>query len=101
MRCFYSIFHLQSYFTGLTIRNAQKYRFDNSSKVAVLVWGYGIKEVISYKTACNYIEVPFEQYNFCIPDNYDEYLTNLYGDYMSLPPREERIYKHQARAYWV
>ena len=101
MRCFYKIFHLQSYFTGLTIRRAQKYRFDNSSKVAVLVWGYGIKEVISHKTACEYIEVPFEQYNFCIPDNYDEYLTSLYGNYMSLPPEKDRIYKHQARAYWI
>ena len=101
MRCFYKVFHLESYFAGLTIRRAQKYHFDNSSKVAVLVWGYGKKEVLSHKTACEYAKVPFEEHEFYILKNYDEYLSNLYGDYMSLPPEKDRVYKHQSKAFWL
>ena len=37
------------------------------------------------------IRVPFEDMQICIQKNYDEMLTNLYGDYMSLPPEEKRI----------
>lgn len=101
MRAFYKLFPLQSYFTGLAIKTAQKYPFDNSNKVAVLVWGYGKKEVIMRSTAEEYIESDFENYKFYIPRNYDEYLRNLYGDYMKLPPENERIYKHGSNAFWT
>lgn len=33
----------------------------------------------------------FENYEFSIPNNYDKYLTNLYGDYMRIPPENERM----------
>ena len=100
MKAFYKLFRIESYLTGKAIREAQKYPFDQSNKVAVLVWGYGIKEVISRTTATNYIKVPFEEYMFNIPKQYDEYLSHLYGDYMQLPPESERVYKHNAVAYW-
>lgn len=100
MRAFYKVFHLQSYFTGLTIRKAQKYSFNNSDKVATLVWGYGKREVISYQTATDYIKADFEEYQFNIPRDYEDYLTHVYGDYMKLPPEEERVYKHHAKAWW-
>ena len=100
MRGFYKLFPLQSYFTGLAIRTAQKYPFDNSDKVATLVWGYGKKEVISHSTASNYIMTDFESYRFNIPVDYEDYLVHIYGDYMKLPPEEERVYKHHANAWW-
>jgi len=100
MRIFYKIFHLQSYFAGLVIRKAQKYSFDESDKVATLVWGYGKREVISYHTATEYIEADFEGNRFNIPKDYDDYLVHIYGDYMKLPPEEERIYKHNVNAWW-
>ena len=31
---------------------------------------------------------------FPIPKNYDEVLTNSYGDYMQLPPEEKRLPTH-------
>lgn len=35
-------------------------------------------------------EADFEGRRYYIPKNYDEYLTNLYKDYMKLPPPEKR-----------
>lgn len=39
-------------------------------------------------------EVPFEDTMIAIPVGYDLYLKELYGDYMQLPPEEDRIVKH-------
>ena len=33
----------------------------------------------------------FEGQYFPIPENYDECLTRLYGDYMTIPNQEERV----------
>ncbi len=37
----------------------------------------------------------FEGETFKGPKNYHEYLTNLYGDYMTLPPEDQRENRHQ------
>ena len=37
------------------------------------------------------IRVPFEDIQICIQKNYHETLTSLYGDYMSLPPQDQRV----------
>ena len=36
-------------------------------------------------------KLPFENLNVLVPKEYEEYLTIIYGDYMKLPPIEERI----------
>lgn len=36
------------------------------------------------------IEKPFEDAAFYVPEDYEEYLTFCYGDYMQLPPEEKR-----------
>lgn len=36
----------------------------------------------------NIIEWEFEGYSFPIPKSYHRYLTNIYGDYMKLPPKD-------------
>jgi lipopolysaccharide cholinephosphotransferase len=41
------------------------------------------------------IEIEFEGHKFWAPKNYDVILTNMYGDYMSLPPVEERKGHHK------
>ena len=37
------------------------------------------------------IEVEFEGHKFLAPHNYDHYLRLLYGDYMQIPPEDQRI----------
>ena len=41
------------------------------------------------------VEMPFEDTLFKIPKGYDEYLTHAYGEYMKLPPENERENRHQ------
>ena len=35
-------------------------------------------------------KVPFGDYEICIPANYDQYLKQVYGDYMQIPKEEDR-----------
>ena len=42
-------------------------------------------------------EVSFEGLTVMAPGNPDAYLRHLYGDYMQLPPEEERQGKHVLR----
>lgn len=42
----------------------------------------------------NLRKIDFENYSFCGPEQYDKYLTIAYGDYMKLPPENERENRH-------
>ena len=47
-----------------------------------------------------YITASFEGVEFKIIENYDIFLSSQYGDYMQLPPEEERVPGHAAPVYW-
>lgn len=46
------------------------------------------------------VNVPFEGINVSIMKDYDRYLSLRYGDYMQLPPEQERVPHHGFTAYW-
>lgn len=47
------------------------------------------------------VDLDFEGLKLLGPARYDEYLRTLYGNYMELPPEEERLPSHGgARFYW-
>lgn len=46
------------------------------------------------------IEVAFEDMTCRIPKNFDSVLTNFYGDYMTVPPKDKRI-RHDPEAYYL
>ena len=46
------------------------------------------------------IDGEFEGRVFPIPENYDEILSAIYGDYMQLPPVEQRVSNHGFKAFW-
>lgn len=43
---------------------------------------------------------PFEDRQFYIMNGWDDCLTNIFGDYMQLPPAEKRVSHHAFEAYW-
>ena len=48
--------------------------------------------------SCFQLEFEGKKYN--VMCGYKTYLTNIYGDYMKLPPKENQVPKHDFRAYW-
>ena len=54
-----------------------------------------IKNIRFSQNRCeNYTELLFEGIYFMAFSKYDELLTDIYGDYMKLPPVEEQVCKH-------
>ena len=56
---------------------------------------YETEKMLQFKDA------PFEGLVIRIPVYYDYQLKKGYGDYMQLPPENERVVTHEANAYWV
>lgn len=48
-----------------------------------------------------YTDLEFEGQKFMAIKHYDEYLTLMYGDYMTPPPVEKRVAKHDFKAYYI
>ena len=46
------------------------------------------------------IDVSFEGHQVKMMAGYDDYLTKVYGDYMTLPSKEKRVTHHMFEAYW-
>ena len=53
-----------------------------------------------YEAFKDYLLVPFEDKSFYIIKGYDHYLTNIYGNYMQLPPVEKRVPVHSMHKYY-
>lgn len=70
---------------------ATKFSFDDSKYRAVVVAGYGAREVMPHVVYQFNHKVLFEKSEFWTYSKPDYYLTNIYGDYMVLPPVDQRI----------
>ena len=45
-------------------------------------------------------KVPFDDRFYWIPEDYEAYLTQIYGDYMTPPPEARCVGKHYTEYYW-
>lgn len=70
---------------------AQSYSYDKSQLVADFTWGDSLNAILKKEDLEPALHLEFEGKLFNAPKSYDQYLTNLYGDYMILPPENERI----------
>lgn len=65
-----------------------------------ILWGYGTCERMEKVYYERLIKLKFEGNYFNVPEAYDEYLTNLYGNYWELPSVREREVGHSFQAYF-
>ncbi len=71
-----------------------------NAKYVVSTYGLrGDKEIISSDVFVDTIDVIFEGRKYCAPKGYDKYLKQMYGDYMKLPPKKERIAPHDVEVF--
>ena len=79
----------------------KKYSFDNSLYVGAVSGIYGEKECYPRYVFDTYIDLIFEDYAFLAIRDYDIYLIGHYGNYMELPPKNQRILAHLANAFVI
>ena len=77
---------------------ATKYRFGSTKYAGALLWGNGPEEAFPTEIFTKTKTTSFEGYPFNIIEDYDKFLTQLYGDYMQLPPEDQRPV-HNIKAY--
>ena len=74
--------------------------FRKAKYVGVLTGMYGHKEKWLKEDYLPLEDIKFKDGYFPGYKNYDIYLSNIYGDYMALPPEDKRI-PHLDKGYWI
>ena len=90
----------KDYYAKKIISLGKKYPYETSKYAGCYVWGYGPQEKMKKEDYEKYIDVEFEGTKYKGLKEYDKYLTNLYKDYMQLPPEEKRV-THSFKAWRV
>lgn len=75
----------------------QRYQIDDSKYCASLT---GWCTIYDSEKMLKYTDAPFEGKIFRRFEDFDYHLKIIFGDYMKLPPENER-YNHGAKAYWL
>lgn len=60
---------------------------------------YGEKEILKSEWFAQRVLLQFENKMFYAPVGYKEFLTQLYGDYMTLPPKEKQVSHHDSKVW--
>lgn len=77
---------------------AHQYDFDKQEYIGGVAWSLGPNERMKKKEYLPYNDVEFCGKKFHAPACWKFYLTQIYGDYMQLPPESKRI-NHEFDAY--
>jgi len=77
---------------------ASEYDYYSSKYVVVIGGGYGKKDIFEQSMFGNGVDEVFEDLTVRIPADYEKELSQLYGDYMQLPPIEKRVSNHNFHA---
>lgn len=92
-----------NYYLEVLEKIFKRYPFDNSDKI---IFGfrkrpsrfhknYTYQNVFNYEDFKEITELPFEDSSIAVPCGYKNYLTADFGDYMKLPPKEQRRPRHE------
>lgn len=98
---FDKVFHYADLCERKIVKLAKAYPFEESSKVGSIAWGlYGTREALDAETFASYVEVPFQGRQLMALGGWEAYLTSLFGDYMQLPPEDQRV-GHDEKVWYV
>lgn len=88
------------YFNKLDL-HMKRFAYSESKYISNNSWcTYAVRDLFEKSMFQKSINVEFEGKEYPIPENFDEYLKSLYGEYMKLPPEEMRISHHDMVAYY-
>lgn len=80
----------QSYILKKYLEAVTRYNYIDTEKVTSFEDASFENNIIKLNQIFPCVRVPFENIMVNIPKDYEEYLTKIYGDYMKLPPVEDR-----------
>lgn len=66
----------------------------SGSRIANHCGAWGVKEIVPAQWYGSGAPMAFEDLTVTVPKDYHSWLTQVYGDYMQLPPEEKRIPHH-------
>lgn len=92
----------KNFFSYLYIKSVTRYSFTDSPMAGFVApyRGYDVKHRHNRDVYRDRVKVKFEDDEFWAPIGYDEYLRDVYGDYMQLPPIEQQQTHHYYKAFW-
>ncbi len=67
-----------------------KYKFEKSNHSGTIMGAYREREIVETRLFGEPTLYSFEDTKFYGPEKYDEYLTHMYGDYMTIPKNIDR-----------
>lgn len=82
------------------INYMSQYDYDECTYAGCLLSPYYLKEKVKKEVYGKGRTVFFEGMELTAPDNWDFLLKKIYGDYMTLPPKEQREGHHFYKAYF-
>lgn len=95
-RCL-SVLLPDNYFFNCFSKFIFKRKFDDEKYEWTALWHVHYKKTIYKKSwFSSYVELPFETTTIRCPSEYDKLLTYQFGDYMELPPKDQRKPQHNA-----
>lgn len=93
-------FRKANFYANKLHRYGMKNSFEGSKFIANSIFGYHKKETMPGSLFDGFVELDFEGRKFMAVADWKIYLTNLFGDYMKLPPVEQQVSKHDFEAWW-
>lgn len=77
------------------------YKYSECSKVGNILMPLFLKDVYDKTIFGDGVYAKFENLRLRIPEQYDKYLTHMYGNYMELPPEDKRVGEHFYHTYYA
>lgn len=72
------------------IARAMNRKYEHSGHVGGSLWPVGMNDYYSAGSIASLTKIKFEGYEFEVPGDYDLFLREFFGDYMTLPPEDKR-----------